>query len=112
VDKYDNLWTFQEEIGKNISDDILKEQFGFTSIIHKQPTLHLYCRKQQANGERCLFSGIYIKQNGCLYIRGEHEHSEKGVIFCVAVHFLKSAKWLKFLKSAKLLNFLKKSQNC
>jgi len=59
----------------------LQKDFGFTNITKNENTFNLRCRKFNTTGGRCEFAGIYLKSNGCLYTRGEHEHTEKGVIY-------------------------------
>lgn len=74
VDKQGKVWHFHANIGKQIPNGIWHSKFGFSSIRRKQQTLNLYCKRQSTNGGKCTFSGIYVKENGCLYTRGKHEH--------------------------------------
>lgn len=74
MDIFGQKWPFHLKIGKNVPDGIWFSKFGFTRIRRKKQTLNLNCRKQTPNGKECLFKGIYVEANGCLYIRGEHEH--------------------------------------
>jgi hypothetical protein len=79
-DMFGKLWHFHANIGKNISKDKLLK-FGFSYIRKKLKTINLYCRKSNPDGGQCPFTGIYLKSNGCLYTRGEHEHTKRGVFY-------------------------------
>ena len=79
MDHYGKIWKFNMEIGKNIKHEMLRTKFGFADIQDKQKILHLRCKKTNPSGGRCPFTGIYLKSNGCLYTRGEHEHTKRGV---------------------------------
>ena len=74
MDSHNKRWPFHSKIWENITNEILRNKFGFSTIYQKQRTLNLYCQKGTSNGGKCPFSGIYVKANGCLYIRGKHEH--------------------------------------
>ena len=68
------VWPFHSKIGKNIPNEIWFNKFGFSIVQQRQSTVNLYCQKKTTTGGKCSFSGIYLKSNGCLYIRGKHEH--------------------------------------
>jgi hypothetical protein len=74
VDYKGKTWTFREEIGKNVQRQIFRPNYGFTLIVERKSTLNLYCQKRGPKGVECKFRGIYIKENGCLYTREEHNH--------------------------------------
>jgi hypothetical protein len=80
VDRLNQEWKFKKEFGKNISKEKLKKEmkkeFDFTFSItnSNQSTVNLHCTKVGTKTKRCPFAGIYFKENGYLYTRGEHEH--------------------------------------
>jgi hypothetical protein len=81
VDRYNRLWNFRANIGKDISKDKLLTEFGFTNIKRNEKTLNLFCQKINFTGnKKCPMKGIYLKSNGCLYTRGEHVHEIREVI--------------------------------
>jgi hypothetical protein len=80
VDHLGKTWTFHAQIEKNISHDKLLTKFGFTRIHNiRKTTLNLRCTISNQTGGMCPFAGIYLKSNGCLYTRGEHEHTKRMV---------------------------------
>ena len=75
MDRDGKKWPFHAKIGtKNIPNDIWLGKFGFSVIQQRKTTLNFYCKKRAPNGGKCPIKGIYVKANGCLYIRGKHEH--------------------------------------
>ena len=80
IDNEKKSWTFLANIGKNITKQKLLTEFGFTVHSKNSNTLNLHCQSRNPAGGRCPLAGIYVKENGCLYTRGEHEHTKRGVI--------------------------------
>ena len=75
VDMFGKTWTFREEIGQNVQFEILRTNYGFTAIVEKKQTKNFRCKKNiHKKEEGCKFAGVYVKENGCLYTRGEHNH--------------------------------------
>jgi len=77
VDRLGKLWHFHAHLGKNISHDKLLTKFGFGSVRKSDKTLNLKCTKTNPAGGMCPFAGKYLKSNGCLYTRGEHDEHTK-----------------------------------
>jgi hypothetical protein len=81
---------------------MLRNKFGFTNIRTKRTGLNLRCEVQRFK-RKCKFAGIYLKSNGCLYTRGEHEHEDIEkvfYVFCVInSHITKNNRKLTFRKS-------------
>jgi hypothetical protein len=78
VDQFGKIWKFQEEIGgEDFNEkDILKEIFTKYNLSRRnlyQRKWDLRCQKNKSKGG-CKYAGIYLKENECLYTRGEHEH--------------------------------------
>ena len=71
------LWPIHAKIGKNIPQEYFKAEFGVSHFHDGKTTLIMKCRKAHLihHGKRCEFGGIYVKEDGCFYIRGKHEHA-------------------------------------
>jgi hypothetical protein len=74
VDAFGKIWKFKKEIGKNVKRELFHNNFGFGQISTNVSGFYLRCLKTSHGGGICKFAGIYLNSNGCLYIRGKHEH--------------------------------------
>lgn len=71
---FGKIWKFNKEIGKKVKPEIFLNKFGFNHTRKTGIGFNLKCQKKYGYNGKCKFAGIYLNSNGCLYIRGKHNH--------------------------------------